>query len=111
MTADQAAELIDNLPGELRQAELASVLGVSLGHVGKMRGLNRVPKESFSVKNGQSPVWRPSDIREWLIERLTSRDADLEAARKAANKTRAMLGHHRPKQLALSPLYPFLGIY
>lgn len=104
MDADRAAEIVEALPDELRQADLAAVLGVPLGHIEKMRAGNRVPKPDYRV------IWRRESIREWLIQRLVSRDADLAAARNAANEARARIGH-RPKQLSLSPLYPFLGIY
>lgn len=103
MDSDRAAEIVDALPAELRQVDLAAVLGVPLGHIEKMRGLNRIPKPDRRV------VWRRDSIREWLIERLVSREADLAAARSADNTARATF--KRPKQLALSPLYPFLGIY
>lgn len=104
MDAVQAAEIVDALPTELRKVDLAAVLGVTIGHLEKMKGLNRVPK--FDSLN----LWHRESIRPWLIERLINRDADLAAAGAAANKGRAMLGN-KPKKLALHPLYPFLGIH
>ena len=104
MDAVQATEIVDALPTELRQFDLAAVLGVTLGHVEKMKALNRVPK--FDSRN----VWHRESIRPWLIERLVNRDADLAAAGASANKGRTMLGN-KPKKLGLHPLYPFLGIH
>lgn len=103
MDAARAAEIVDALPAELRQADLADVLGVTRGHIEKMRGGNRVPKPDFRV------VWRRESVRAWLIERLVNREADIAAALKASNVTRSMLGHNATKR-PQNPLFPFLGI-
>ena len=103
MDADRAAQNVDALPVELRQADLAAVLGVTRGHIEKMRGGNRVPKPNFRV------VWLRESIRAWLIERLVNREADLAAALKSANTTRSMIGHNATKR-PQNPLFPFLGI-
>lgn len=109
MDVGRSAEIVDSLPSELRVADIAAVLGVSVAHVTKQRGLNRVPKPYTMVVNGRTPVWQRDSLRAWLIERLVCSDADLEVTRKAGKASHALLGNG-PAKRTVCPTWPFQGI-
>lgn len=105
ITRERANEIVSALPVELRVENIAAVLDVSLQHMRRMRLGNRVPHPAAANR----VVWQRESIREWLVARLVNRDAEVEAANKAANQARHYMGHAAGK-LSKPPLFPFLGI-
>ncbi len=107
MDLDTAASIVDALPALLKVADLAAVLSVPEAHVQAQYLAHRVPKPDSVTR--RIPSWQLSSLRPWLIERLLSRDADIERARQPSQKAGARTGCGVANRHAW-PRYPFLFI-
>lgn len=105
MDPDTAANIVDALPPVLKVADLAAVLSVPEAHVQAQYLAHRIPKPDYMAR--RVPSWELSSLRPWLLERLTSRDADIERARQPSREVSARTGRGVAK-LGHWPRYPFL---